>query len=98
MPCNVTECGFDGGDCANVTTPAWWNTGVGGVGGAANNGNWGYFGNALEYCAVGCPDSWIGDRYWCVLRVCACMCAHCRSVTTFSSLNVFFFIFSPFHK
>jgi UDP-N-acetylglucosamine-lysosomal-enzyme len=53
--CNNTLCDFDGGDCLNATANTrggnwWWN----------NNQSGGKFD---KYCAPGCPDSWIGDKY-----------------------------------
>ena len=53
--CNTTDCERDGGDC-NVTKSR---------GGFAR---WGFSGyhftqDTGNYCAPGCPDSWLGDRY-----------------------------------
>jgi len=51
--CNVSECEFDLGDCANVSaTPA------------AQGWSWGTQGSeGIGHCSSGCLDSWIGDRY-----------------------------------
>lgn len=65
LACNVSACDFDAHDCDNYTGPAsggsgsrWWNTG----------GNTNYQQNDMSsryknYCAKGCPDTWIGDKY-----------------------------------
>eukprot|EP01130_Rhizamoeba_saxonica_P004675 TRINITY_DN1897_c0_g2_i1.p1 TRINITY_DN1897_c0_g2~~TRINITY_DN1897_c0_g2_i1.p1 ORF type:complete len:829 (+),score=172.96 TRINITY_DN1897_c0_g2_i1:53-2488(+) len=57
VACNVSECDFDGGDCANTNTSNsgwWWNN---------NNNNDGSFNAYEKYCSKGCVDSWIGDKY-----------------------------------
>jgi hypothetical protein len=60
--CNTSSCNFDGGDCANATSATMgsgWSSG-------SSGGSWGAgssWGAALDYCAPGCPDSWIGDKY-----------------------------------
>mmetsp|Transcript_26095 Transcript_26095/g.65591 ORF Transcript_26095/g.65591 Transcript_26095/m.65591 type:complete len:1122 (+) Transcript_26095:89-3454(+) len=51
LACNTTSCGFDGGDCANqpaASQNSWWSD--------PNT-------ETQPYCARGCPDSWVGDKY-----------------------------------
>ena len=52
--CNVSDCDFDGGDCRNASNSA-----------AAGNLN--PYGRDSDgptpYCARGCPDNWLGDRF-----------------------------------
>eukprot|EP01087_Luapelamoeba_hula_P016073 TRINITY_DN4908_c0_g2_i3.p1 TRINITY_DN4908_c0_g2~~TRINITY_DN4908_c0_g2_i3.p1 ORF type:complete len:1115 (-),score=138.63 TRINITY_DN4908_c0_g2_i3:111-3455(-) len=55
--CNVSACNFDGGDCRNATNTR---AGSGGWGGWGSGGG---TGTTTDYCAWGCPDSWVGDRY-----------------------------------
>lgn len=53
--CNTTECDFDNGDCIGVTDTSSqtryssWNSGKSAY--------------KSKYCASGCPDSWVGDKY-----------------------------------
>mmetsp|Transcript_29765 Transcript_29765/g.41873 ORF Transcript_29765/g.41873 Transcript_29765/m.41873 type:complete len:1134 (-) Transcript_29765:66-3467(-) len=57
LPCNVSDCDWDGGDCLNATATqsgSWW---------SGRSGNTGRQNANTNYCAVGCPDSWIGDKY-----------------------------------
>jgi len=58
--CNCSSCDWDGGDCANITTAS--NSYV-----TNNNNNYGNNNSggtkATSYCASGCPDSWIGDKF-----------------------------------
>ncbi|PRP75089.1 hypothetical protein PROFUN_03925 [Planoprotostelium fungivorum] len=72
--CNCTACDFDGGDCKNVTTSAGgasYNAGNNNYAGGNNNYNNNNNNRAsdgrltlyLAYCASGCPDSWIGDKF-----------------------------------
>ena len=58
--CNTTACGFDNDDCIgpNVTTRA------------SRFSAWSDWGssyssrlNPQKYCAPGCPDTWLGDRF-----------------------------------
>lgn len=63
-------------DCVNATGGAFtannahWYQGGASMGGAAGN-----FGNAAQYCARGCPSSWIGDKY--CDRACKVRKVHC---------------------
>lgn len=77
--CNTSSCNFDGGDCANATSATMgsgWNAG-------SSGGSWGAgssWGAALDYCAPGCPDSWIGDKYCdkpCQVPACAMDAGDC---------------------
>lgn len=62
--CNKEECGWDMGDCANVTA---------GSGGDSRYGHWenhraganagsGSLSTNARYCAAGCPNNWVGDK------------------------------------
>eukprot|EP01119_Soliformovum_irregulare_P013098 TRINITY_DN3457_c0_g1_i1.p1 TRINITY_DN3457_c0_g1~~TRINITY_DN3457_c0_g1_i1.p1 ORF type:complete len:1204 (-),score=445.63 TRINITY_DN3457_c0_g1_i1:46-3657(-) len=65
VACNTSSCNWDGGDCANHTGNAvpgnhnnnnnWWGGNVGGASSLSEK--------EKKYCAPGCPDSWIGDKY-----------------------------------
>ena len=64
--CNVTACGFDRGDCANVTKGSqrhgmydnYWDSNSGDWGGGGGQG-----GAQKAYsCAPTCPEYWIGDQ------------------------------------
>ena len=60
--CNVTRCAWDAGDCALATVKTRgrshtaFNSGVHGAPAAA--AAW----TPPNYCAVGCPNNWIGDK------------------------------------
>jgi len=63
--CNKEECGWDLGDCANVTGTS------GGGGGDSRYANWDSsransastaFSANARYCASGCPNNWVGDK------------------------------------
>lgn len=54
VACNVSACGWDNGDCENVTTPL-------GTGWNWNNQN--APSEISPHCSPGCLDTWIGDRY-----------------------------------
>ncbi|KJE88467.1 N-acetylglucosamine-1-phosphate transferase [Capsaspora owczarzaki ATCC 30864] len=53
--CNVSSCDWDNGDCTNVTTAQ--NSRFGSWTGSTTSAS------ATTFCAPGCPDTWIGDRY-----------------------------------
>eukprot|EP01090_Pellita_catalonica_P003392 TRINITY_DN1305_c0_g1_i1.p1 TRINITY_DN1305_c0_g1~~TRINITY_DN1305_c0_g1_i1.p1 ORF type:complete len:1052 (-),score=178.20 TRINITY_DN1305_c0_g1_i1:110-3265(-) len=75
--CNVSECNWDGIDCINATNTRF---GIGGTGTATNTNG---------YCSVGCPDSWIGDKYCdnsCKKKECAWDGGDCGSETMFNSM------------
>eukprot|EP01113_Clastostelium_recurvatum_P003511 TRINITY_DN1152_c0_g1_i5.p1 TRINITY_DN1152_c0_g1~~TRINITY_DN1152_c0_g1_i5.p1 ORF type:complete len:1635 (-),score=329.21 TRINITY_DN1152_c0_g1_i5:43-4947(-) len=65
--CNVTACEFDAGDCANVTSASssrWSYTGGSSRGNTYSyTSNTDYSNRYKNYCAKGCPDTWIGDKY-----------------------------------
>jgi hypothetical protein len=74
LACNTTSCDYDARDCVgvNVTTSRY--------------GNWynnqARTGDAGAFCALGCPDTWIGDRYCdraCNLRECAFDAGDCTT-------------------
>ncbi|KNC48218.1 N-acetylglucosamine-1-phosphotransferase subunit beta [Thecamonas trahens ATCC 50062] len=58
--CNVSACDWDGMDCVNVTSTSryssWWS-------GSSWSSSSSSAARYSSYCAPGCPDSWIGDRY-----------------------------------
>jgi UDP-N-acetylglucosamine-lysosomal-enzyme len=57
LPCNTSNCDFDGGDCLNKT-------GAGAAAGFQGNAGHGYFSNNFgDYCNQGCSDTWMGDKY-----------------------------------
>jgi Stealth protein CR2, conserved region 2/Stealth protein CR3, conserved region 3/Stealth protein CR4, conserved region 4/Stealth protein CR1, conserved region 1/LNR domain len=77
VACNVSSCDYDAGDCANVTS-ASGGGGGGGPGGGTDSRWWNNYDSAsqdggsgsnawadrqAQYCAKGCPDTWIGDKY-----------------------------------
>uniref|UniRef100_A0A6B2KXE3 EF-hand domain-containing protein n=1 Tax=Arcella intermedia TaxID=1963864 RepID=A0A6B2KXE3_9EUKA len=57
LACNNTECDYDSGDCLNSVSMR------------NDNSNWWWANSANKdtpndnYCAKGCPDTWIGDKY-----------------------------------
>eukprot|EP00794_Sanderia_malayensis_P020317 gene20317-22316_t len=65
-PCNVSECDWDGGDCANTKGKPGWTFGKNTISNIPHSA-------LAEYCNSGCANSWIGDRYCdinCNVRAC----------------------------
>eukprot|EP00808_Paulinella_micropora_P024476 g15461.t1 len=52
-PCNNEDCDFDGNDCIGQAP---------GAGANAHYPNYNSGGSSNRYCAMGCPDNWIGDK------------------------------------
>eukprot|EP00698_Gefionella_okellyi_P022212 TRINITY_DN7324_c0_g1_i1.p1 TRINITY_DN7324_c0_g1~~TRINITY_DN7324_c0_g1_i1.p1 ORF type:complete len:1088 (+),score=214.86 TRINITY_DN7324_c0_g1_i1:124-3387(+) len=62
--CNTSSCDWDGGDCLNATSDSRYSrwSSSGNSGSQDSSSSW-WKNRGSQYCAPGCPDAWIGDRY-----------------------------------